>query len=279
MSKEKQNKDIYINDIKEFFCCNKFIGCPKQLDPSPESNSEPQNQSNNLSQQNGQEEQAIESKNGNSIDLLWISKEFEDIFDIQNYGIRPEIHKFPDSSSPKSLKIGSSIEIELVDLYQIKSQKAIMDLKEPILSLHTIEINPIILVGIGNKMRLTVIGYNNNNNTFQVISKFFLNFLEKESTNGDSEKQEVRSFLSDRKKLKMYENQEITAMSVEIDDKTKNKNLTFFTVNNFCVTYTIEQFYKLIVKNAVISKRKIYQFLQKNVQAPDSKEKNQNDES
>lgn len=279
MSKEKQNKDIYINDIKEFFCCNKFIGCPKQLDPSPESNSELQNQSNNLSQQNGQEEQAIESKNGNSIDLLWISKEFEDIFDIQNYGIRPEIHKFPDSSSPKSLKIGSSIEIELVDLYQIKSQKAIMDLKEPILSLHTIEINPIILVGIGNKMRLTVIGYNNNNNTFQVISKFFLNFLEKESTNGDSEKQEVRSFLSDRKKLKMYENQEITAMSVEIDDKTKNKNLTFFTVNNFCVTYTIEQFYKLIVKNAVISKRKIYQFLQKNVQAPDSKEKNQNDES
>lgn len=279
MSKEKQNKDIYINDIKEFFCCNKFIGCPKQLDPSPESNSEPQNQSNNLSQQNGQEEQAIESKNGNSIDLLWISKEFEDIFDIQNYGIRPEIHKFPDSSSPKSLKIGSSIEIELADLYQIKSQKAIMDLKEPILSLHTIEINPIILVGIGNKMRLTVIGYNNNNNTFQVISKFFLNFLEKESTNGDSEKQEVRSFLSDRKKLKMYENQEITAMSVEIDDKTKNKNLTFFTVNNFCVTYTIEQFYKLIVKNAVISKRKIYQFLQKNVQAPDSKEKNQNDES
>lgn len=279
MSKEKQNKDIYINDIKEFFCCNKFIDCPKQLDPSPESNSEPQNQSNNSTQQNGQEEQAIESKNGNSIDLLWISKEFEDIFDIQNYGIRPKIHKFSDSGSPKCLKIGSSIEIELVNLYQIKSQKVIMHLKEPILSLHTIETNPIILVGIGNKMRLTVIGYNNNNNTFQVISKFFLNFLEKESTNGDSEKQEVRSFLSDRKKLKMYENQEITAMSVEIDDKTKNKNLTFFTVNNFSVTYTIEQFYKLIVKNAVISKRKIYQFLQKNVQAPDNKEKNQNDES
>ena len=169
---------------------------------------------------------------------------------------RQNIHQKMDINSLKEIEERKRIKKEKEDFLESekkrreeitkRSNEFIQNWKYPIVLYEILENHSNIMIVIGEKKKINVAAIMND--SYFLISEFYLSFLEKEE-------KEVRQPFADLNSIKKYEDSEIVLFKVE-----KNENselLHFYTNNYFIATYTFEQFKKLIEINSKISKLKL----------------------